>query len=339
MDDAGPLHENRMDHDGRPDRDQLAAPAGREDTGALLIAGDIGGTTARIAVGLAQDALPEAIRGPGWNLRSSGPDALAALAATVGEALAGRPGSSVRRAVLAVAGSGPARHAEVTALARETLAPLGIAPERIEVIEDLRAAFVAGGVGDDGVLLLAGTGAVAARYRDGVLEDRIDGMGWLLGDIASAVWLGRRVLEVVAADLDGRGRPTRLTELLGDCLDLDLRDGLGGPTGDPRQDLVRAIDPLTPAQWGRFAPLPGEALPDPVAREILDQASRALAHRVRTLDPGAELPIVLAGAVLASSGPIRDELVCGLEASGHPAIEVASSGLAGAWELARRETP
>lgn len=326
--DAGPVREDLPG-------DRHALPG----DGALLLAADIGGTTARIAVGTAQDAPPEPVLGPGWNLRSSGPDALDALADTVRRALDGRPGTAVGRAVLAVAGSGPARHAEVTELTRQALAPLGIPPERVEVVEDLLAAFVAGGVGRDGVLLLAGTGAVAARYRGGVLEERIDGMGWLLGDVASAVWLGRRVLQAVAADLDGRGRTTRLTELLGDCLDLDLRDGLGGPTGDPRQDLVRAIDPLTPAQWGRFAPLPGEALPDPVAREILDQASRSLAHRVRTLDPEAELPVVLAGAVLSSSGPIRDELVCGLEAAGHPAIEVASSGLAGAWELALRETP
>lgn len=309
------------------------------ETIGLLLAADVGGTRGRVCVGPAADAPPPPVVGPGWNFRSSGPDALSGLVATVSEALAGRPGASVERAVLAIAGSGPARHAEVTEQVRGALAPLGLLPERVHVVEDLQAAFTAGHVGPDGVLLLAGTGAVAARYRDGELVERIDGMGWLLGDVGSAVWLGRRVLEAVAADLDGRGRRTELTEHLGDCLDLDLRDGIGSPTGDPRQDLIAAAYALTPAQWGRFAPLPGEALPDPVAREILDRASRTLARHVRTLDPEARESVVLAGAVLASSGPIRDELVCGLEAAGHPEVAIADSGLDGAWTLATGPRP
>lgn len=161
-------------------------------------------------------------------------------------------------------------------------------------------------------------------------------MGWLLGDIGSAVWIGRQVLQAVAADIDGRRPRTALTELLGDVLGLELRDGIDTPTGDARRDLIRALDPLTPAQWGRFAPLPGMALPDPVARKILDRAVRALAHDVQRLDPEATLPVVLAGSVLTSAGPLRDELMTGLDAAGHPRLEIAASGLAGAWQIAMR---
>src|SRR5699024_12245759 len=102
--------------------------------------------------------------------------------------------------------------------------------------------------------------------------------GWLLGDIGSAVWLGRRTLEAVAADLDGRGPRTRLTEEIGAVLDLDLREGRlpPSPTGDPRQDLIRALDePLpaaAPAALGSFAPLPGSIPGDAVARVTPDIA-------------------------------------------------------------------
>src|SRR5699024_420991 len=92
---------------------------------------------------------------------------------------------------------------------------------------------------------------VLFRGREGVA--RRDGMGWLLGDIGSAVWLGRRTLQAVAADLDQRGRRTVLTERVGEMLDLDLRAGRTppSPTGDVRQDLIRALDELAPASSPR----------------------------------------------------------------------------------------
>lgn len=322
---------NESTHNGLPARPDGTAE--RDADPVLLLAADVGGTSARIAVGGA-GALPAAVTGPGANIRSSGPAALAALVPTIERALDGRPGCDVRRAVLAISGAGPARRAEIAATVTTLLAPLGIDAGRIDVLDDLTAAFLAGGVGPDGVLLLAGTGAVAARFIGGELVARTDGMGWLLGDIGSGVWIGRKVLEAVAADVDGRRPRTALTELVGEALGIDLRDGTRSGTGDVRQDLIRAVDPLAPADWGRLAPLPGRALPDPAARRILDRAARALAADVQRLDPGAELPVVLAGSVLTSEGPLREELTTGLDAAGHPALAVAGSGLPGAWRLA-----
>ena len=60
--------------------------------------------------------------------------------------------------------------------------------------------------------MCSGTGAVTVLFRGRQGVARRDGMGWLLGDIGSAVWLGRRTLQTVAADLDQRGRRTVLTE-------------------------------------------------------------------------------------------------------------------------------
>lgn len=307
----------------------------------LLLVADVGGTRSRVLVapaGSAPDRLPDPVVGPGANVRSSGPEALEGLLATIAEALAAASvpdaAARIRAGVLAISGAGPARHREIAAALHPRLMDLGLDPERVRIMNDLPAAFAAANVGGRGTLLLAGTGAVAVRFEDGQARERRDGMGWLLGDVGSAVWLGRRTLEAVAADIDGRGRRTALTERLGDVLDLDLRDGIDGPTGDPRQDLIRAVDPLSPADWGRFAPLPGAALPDPVAREILDTAIRGLMGHVRALDPDALHPVVLAGSVLCGQGPIHDELVTGLEARGQETAVVAS-GIPGAWRLAQ----
>lgn len=334
------------DVDQRP-----AAPA----SPALVIAGDIGGTSSRLVLAPWDGAVIAEAEGPGANLRSSGADALDNLVETVREVLfqgrralgqdspgdhgLGR-GSEVAAVALGISGAGPARAMEVRRAVGERLTRLGIDPARILITDDLHTAFLTGDVGDDGLLVLAGTGAVAVRFQGRETVARRDGMGWLLGDIGSAVWLGRRTLEAVAADIDGRGPRTQLTEQVGELLGLDLREGLLPPsaTGDPRQDLIRALDEQlpagAPAALGRFARLPGLVDTDPVAREILDVAIRHVLETVHALDPQGELPVVLAGSVLAGPGPIRETVEAGLQAAGRT-FRTAPTGLPGALLLAR----
>lgn len=313
----------------------------------LVIAGDIGGTSSRLALAPVGGPVVAEAEGPGANLRSSGPAAFDHLVETVREVLhRGRqvlgPDGGVAAVALGVSGAGPARAAQVREAVGERLARLDIPPDRILITDDLHTAFLTGGVGDDGLLVLAGTGAVAVRFRDREPVARRDGMGWLLGDIGSAVWLGRRTLEAVAADIDGRGPRTRLTEEIGRMLDLDLREGVHPPsaTGDPRQDLIRALDELlpagAPAALGQFAQLPGRVCEDPVAREILDTAIGHVLDTVRALDHGAALPVVLAGSVLTSPGPLRDGVEQGLHGAGHT-VRAAPTGLPGALLLAREK--
>jgi glucosamine kinase len=322
----------------------------RDVTSPVVLVADVGGTRSRFLVAPVDPAaaplMPEPVTGPGANLRSSGPGALAALAEPARKALEAAgidgPGAARERvaaAVLGLAGNGAARRREISAAVAEALAPLGIEPDRLTATDDHLTAFLGAGVGEDGLLLLAGTGSVCVRFEGRRPAERCDGMGWLLGDVGSAVWLGRAVLQAVAADIDGRGPRTRLTEALGDVLELDLRDGLvpRSATGDPRQDLVAAIDPLSPADLGRFAPLPGSLCEDQfdeVARGILDGASRHFSRTVQRLDPEAALPVVLAGGVLTTPGPIRDDLVTWLEAAGRTVAPV-EDGLDGALLLAR----
>ncbi|HEX7351466.1 N-acetylglucosamine kinase [Brachybacterium sp.] len=311
----------------------------------LVIAGDVGGTSSRLALAPLDGAVIAEAEGPGANLRSSGAAAFDHIAATAAEvlergraALGGR--GEVAAVALGISGAGPARAAEVRRAVGDRLDRLGIDRARILVTDDLHTAFLSGGVGDDGLLVLAGTGAVAVRFHDREAVARRDGMGWLLGDIGSAVWLGRRTLEAVAADLDGRGPHTRLTEEIGGMLDLDLREGRLPPsaTGDPRQDLIRALDEHlpagAPAALGRFAPVPGTIPEDPVAREILDAAISHVLDTVEALDPHSELPVVLAGSVLTGPGPIHDAVTGTLRAR-RRSVSLARNGLPGALLLAR----
>ncbi|HJC69185.1 MAG TPA: N-acetylglucosamine kinase [Candidatus Brachybacterium intestinipullorum] len=317
----------------------------------LVIAGDVGGTRSRLVAAPLDGAVLARLDGPGANLRSSGASALEDLADTIGEVLARArraleaegacaEGAEVAAVALGISGAGPARAAEVRAAVAEHLTGLGIPAERLLITDDLHTAFLSGGVGDDGLLVLAGTGAVAVRFHDRQAVARRDGMGWLLGDIGSAVWLGRRTLEAVAADLDGRGPRTLLTEEVGAALGLDLREGQRppSPTGDPRQDLIRALDEQlpagAPAALGRFAPLPARVRTDPVASDILHTAIAHVLDTIQALDPEAVLAVVLAGSVLTSPGPLHDEVTASLQ-DRRRTVRAAPDGLPGALLLAR----
>ena len=317
----------------------------------LVIAGDVGGTRSRLVAAPLDGAVLARLDGPGANLRSSGASALEDLADTIGEVLARArraleaegacaEGAEVAAVALGISGAGPARAAEVRAAVAEHLTGLGIPADRLLITDDLHTAFLSGGVGDDGLLVLAGTGAVAVRFHDRQAVARRDGMGWLLGDIGSAVWLGRRTLEAVAADLDGRGPRTLLTEEVGAALGLDLREGQRppSPTGDPRQDLIRALDEQlpagAPAALGRFAPLPARVRTDPVASDILHTAIAHVLDTIQALDPEAVLAVVLAGSVLTSPGPLHDEVTASLQ-DRRRTVRAAPDGLPGALLLAR----
>ena len=317
----------------------------------LVIAGDVGGTRSRLVAAPPDGAVLARLDGPGANLRSSGASALEDLADTIGEVLARArraleaegacaEGAEVAAVALGISGAGPARAAEVRAAVAEHLTGLGIPARRLLITDDLHTAFLSGGVGDDGLLVLAGTGAVAVRFHDRQAVARRDGMGWLLGDIGSAVWLGRRTLEAVAADLDGRGPRTLLTEEVDAALGLDLREGQRppSPTGDPRQDLIRALDEQlpagAPAALGRFAPLPARVRTDPVASDILHTAIAHVLDTIQALDPEAVLAVVLAGSVLTSPGPLHDEVTASLQ-DRRRTVRAAPDGLPGALLLAR----
>src|SRR5262249_35118115 len=89
---------------------------------------------------------------------------------------------------------------------------LGVAPEFIGIEGDTDIAFAAApGTPRDGLLLIAGTGAVAARIAHGRTAAVADGDGWLLGDQGSGFWIGRRAVPAVLAALGGRGAPPALT--------------------------------------------------------------------------------------------------------------------------------
>jgi glucosamine kinase len=140
---------------------------------------------------------------------------------------------------------------------------------RVFVASDAVTAHLGAFGGEPGVLLIAGTGAVAiAASRAGAL-DRAGGLGPDIGDEGSGGWIGREGCQAAARSLDGRGPPTSLAvrcERIFGVLATQL-----GPL------LAASASPA--GLLGRFAPEVLEAWleGDEVARGIAEQAAEHLA--------------------------------------------------------------
>ncbi len=294
----------------------------------VLLAIDAGGSHTR-AVVVSRDA--ECV---GYGSSTSGnatvvgaDRALAALAEAASGALASaalRPGD-VRRVVLAAAGE------EHLLDGRTVAQALAVPAAEFTRESDILAMFHSSAVEPAGVALVAGTGAVAARFQDLVTQRVLDGNGWLLGDYGSGFWIGRKVARAVAADLDGAAEPTDLTRLVVEELSL-------GPAEGDRSALLRALVGWAyngrPVRLARLAPLAFRAeATDESAAVITAEAEEALARTLRVVRDGhEELPVVLGGSVVVKGllDPARSSRGALTRELAGADVRTAHDGVAGA---------
>jgi N-acetylglucosamine kinase-like BadF-type ATPase len=208
----------------------------------------------------------------------------------------------------------------------------------VEIEADLLAMFHSGTYRRFGCVLVAGTGAVAARVTDGRMDLVIDGTGWLLGDTGSGYWIGHRVARAVVAALEGSGPQTALTDLMLVELGLELKpDRIHGR---PRVllDMIDALYHLRPVELSSFAPLAFKAaVQDPVAARIVSGAASALASTLDAVrDPAQGGPSVIGGSIARALLSAPANLAAPLKAIlGNEVIPVAD-GLIGAGVLGLR---
>ena len=313
------------------------------DQPSLLVGADVGGTSTKVAAVDHLGALLGFAVEPGGNIRSSSGSLTENLSRALTLAVPHERRTDVVGGVLGIAGGGLARATEVSQIARLAWLRAGL-PSRIEpvVCTDLEIAFAAGSDRPDGLMLLAGTGAVACWFANWRVVDRCDGMGWLLGDEGSGVWIGTAALRAVAAHLDGRGPTTALTDLvLGELRQDPHRPNTGPDVNpeDPRQELIRLVDDHPPSWFGRFAPPTAAAAAggDNVASRIVSEAAEALVRSATRAASGREVAdVILAGAVLTTAGPVSEAVRLGLAERYAATCTVVHSPVVGAIILAGR---
>jgi glucosamine kinase len=299
-----------------------------------VLAVDAGGTSTRALVVDERGRCLGLSRGGSGNPISAGADH--AAASLVGSGLAalataGVAPADVALVLLAAAGAGSGAHRDD--LVRPlTDAGLG---GRIVFASDLLATFCAGTHLLSGYALIAGTGAAAIRVEDGQQTAVCDGLGWLLGDVGSGFWIGRRVTRAALADLDGRGPATALTAAL--LARLEVAGDLA-----PRQAaeaVTRALYAVRPVRLADLAVLAFDAAGDPVADTILASAADGLATTLRAVtSTGVDGPVVLGGGILGRSPDLRRAVLTAYAGTDDVADPlVVPDGAVGAAVLALRQ--
>jgi glucosamine kinase len=275
--------------------------ASSPDAGVLALGGDLGGTSTRILVtDLAGRAVGRGAAG-GGNPTAHPATAREALAVALAEALRGLDPDRVRVGVLGMAGGGALRDPMVRAAYDDAWSGAGLGG-RPDVRSDVEVAFAAGTEATTGSVLVAGTGAVAARIDGGRLVATAGGHGWLLGDEGSGFWLGREAVRATLHALDAGDPPGAL----GEAVLSTLPDPGGG-----RAALVQQAYAQSPVALSSLAPLVTAAhdAGDPVAgRIVLAAIDHLVALFGRLPDPQPREPVVLAGALTERGTPIGHAL-------------------------------
>ncbi len=153
-------------------------------------------------------------------------------------------------------------------------------------IADDRAAALRGALGDrDGFVAHCGTGSFLAS-QIGRAGRFIGGWGPVLGDQASAQWVGRKALSLVLDCVDDVAGKSDLAGL--------MLERFGGSAG-----IVRAAGEMSPFDFGALAPLVTKAAEqgDEVALAVLAEGARYLSDRLSRLGWRSGLPICLTGGI------------------------------------------
>lgn len=289
---------------------------------------DAGGTK---TVGLLADESGTVLRDAragGGNLTTEGELGVEKVLFQVIDAL--DPPAPVEAVCLGIAGADRPAHREVV---REMLARLGFR-RRVRVVHDAVVALAAGAPDGVGLVIVAGTGSVAYGGDPEGRTARSGGWGWLLGDEASAFWLGHAAVRQGIRGADGRGPETSLYERI--C----RRVGAGSP-----QDLADWFYAQDRPRTGvaELAGLVEEAADegDHAAAALLDQAAdhlaraaRAVAGRLTFPEP---YPLVLAGGTFRACPSLQPRLEACLELSRARVERLAGEPARGAVALAIQE--
>ncbi len=271
---------------------------------------DGGGSGLRVALADAALALRGQAEGPPANPSAVGrPRAAAIVQEAMRAALGEIPPQNVAAVAIGLAGAAASHSAQWL----QDVASAVLPQARIVPSADYEIALVGALGRRRGLLVLAGTGALAYGVNAAGESALAGGCGYLLGDEGSGYWLGQEGLRAVLRADDGRGPATALRALLLPAL------GLQGP-----RDLIPWLYHASPPRAAEVAALAPHVLEaarqgDPCAADIVSRGAQELAlaaHAVtRRLGMWAP-PVALAGGLLRQPNPLSEAL-CRLLDLGH----------------------
>lgn len=185
----------------------------------------------------------------------------------------------------------PVDEAERVTIARLLAARTGA--RNVLLTPDWTTAHLGAFGGGPGVVIAAGTGSVALGVDEAGRTARVDGFGYLFGDAGSAFSIGRRALELVLQDLDGRRSAPAIAEA--------ARARFGSDVHRAAWELYAA--PTLVDVVARFAPdvIELAAAGDPPAVELVQHAAEQLAASAAAAAApfeGAPVDVAVTGRLL-----------------------------------------
>jgi len=276
----------------------------------LVHLGIDGGATHSFAVAITPDGrVLASTRAGSLNFFGSGMAetrrSLERLVGTLEQSLPG--GTEFGKAVVGCA----ALFGEATPAERKSLCVGLLSLERTRVISDCMTAYFGAALGQQGVLVISGTGSIVVAQNERGRSAQVGGWGHLLGDEGSAWWIAREALRAAIAASEGRGPRTDLVEAV--CRRFKVKE---------LPDIIPILhDPATTKE--KFATLAkvlseNSRSDDTVFADILTQAGRALAAQALAVIRSADLksrpvPVYLVGSVVTKNPLVRESLLASLQ--------------------------
>lgn len=195
--------------------------------------------------------------------------------------------------------------------------PEGTALSRMTSLGEIHGGLLAGRGLRDGVLVIAGTGSNIHLCENGKTTDYVGGLGAILGDEGSGVWMARQAVQAAIRCAFGWGERTIFADLLTERL--KLKDMAG---------LVKYLyDSPSPFQrLGLLLPLAGEAARagDRVTLDVFARGGEMLARQTLALidrHPEFDGSIVICGGAWKAH-PATFARFSALVGEAHPSLSI-----------------
>ena len=182
-----------------------------------------------------------------------------------------------------------------------------LALKKIQVFTDAEIALYGTTLGKSGLVIIAGTGSVCIGQDEGGKIAMAGGWGPIAGDEGGGAGIAKRGLQAIAKALDGRGKPTKLSQAGLDYF----------RTSTPENMLVAIYSPqVDNARIAGFAKFVVEAAQenDEIAVEILNEAGRELGFAavavIKKLNlERKKVPVGYVGSIFKAGELLTDSLL------------------------------
>jgi len=182
--------------------------------------------------------------------------------------------ADVKQIVIGAAGAGRKEDAQLLEKSFKDYADQqGIHFKGVKVVSDAHIALEGAFPESAGCILIAGTGSILFGKDENGIIHRVGGFGRLIGDEGSGYSIGRKALNAVSKESDGRGEASLISELL------NAKMNSSSSTSIINEVYKEKLDVASVAKIVIEAAEEG----DPIAEDILDEEADELVLHIKSL--------------------------------------------------------